>query len=156
MGTRFTCPSELAGLVLALALGCGEVSPLGGRPKSDQFLTQEQFAAMVVPGTSRDAIRTKFGEPYAVGRGGSALAFLRRETADRQILTMAVVVPFWSKRGITYFQILGVWFDADGKVLQARLWNGHDGPHGGNPYEPYSVPSQEQTTRWLESMKPKD
>jgi hypothetical protein len=156
MGIRLTCPSEVASLALLLTLGCGEVSPIGGRPKSDQFLTQEQFAAMVVPGTDRDSIQKKFGEPYAVSRGGSAIAFIKRETADRQILTMAVVVPFWSKRGITYFQILGIWFDADGKVILSRLWNGHDGPHGGNPYESYSVPSREQTMLWLESQTPKD
>jgi hypothetical protein len=67
---------------------------------------------------------------------------------------MAVVVPFWSKQTITYFQILGVWFDPDGKVIKAKSWNGHDGPHGGNPYESYSLPSQQQTLLWLESNTP--
>jgi hypothetical protein len=75
-------------------------------------------------------------------------------TVDRRVLTLAVVVPFWTTASITYFQLQGIWFDAEGKVSQARLWNGHNGPHGGNPYESYSVPDRQQTLRWLAENTP--
>jgi hypothetical protein len=82
------------------------------------------------------------------------MAFLRCVAVERRVLTVAVVVPFWSTASITYFQIQGIWFDADGKVSRAQLWNGHNGPHGGNPYEPYRVPNQQQTLLWLEKNGP--
>ena len=91
----------MALLALMLLSGCGEVSPLGSRPKSDRFLS------------------------------------------------LAVIEPFWTTTSITYFQVQGSWFDADGKVSQGRLWNGHNGPHGGNPQAPYGVPDQQQTLLWL-------
>ena len=148
----------LAGTVLLAVLllsGCGEVAPIGRRPTSAQFLTEERFAAMAIPGTSREAIRKQLGEPFAGRPDGSALAFCRSETAERRILTLAVIVPFWSKALVTYFQIQGVWFDAEGRVIQVRLWNGHDGPNGGNPYQSYAVPSREQALLWLEKEAPK-
>ena len=141
-------------LAVVLLSGCGEVSPIGRRPDSAQFLSQDRLAAMAAPGMSRDAIQQRFGEPYAVSQGGNAIAFLACETVDRKILTVAVVVPFWATSSITYFQVLGVWFDADGKVVRARLWNGHNGPNGGNPYASYSVPSRQQTLLWLDSPLP--
>jgi hypothetical protein len=137
-------------LALALLSGCGEVAPIGRRPTSDQFLTQERLAAMALPGTSRETVRKQLGEPFAASSDGRAMAFRRTETAERRILTLAVIVPFWSTSKVTYFQIHGLWFDAAGKVLQSRLWNGHDGPHGGNPYQTYSVPSKEHVLLWLE------
>jgi hypothetical protein len=133
---------------------CGEVAPIGARPKSDQFLTQERLATLARPGATREAVRQQFGELFVVSGDGKAMAYLPCETADRRILTMAVVVPFWSTASITYFQIQGIWFDAEGKVSRTRLWNGHNGPHGGNPHEPYRVPSQQQTLLWLEQHGP--
>ena len=154
MVIRWHGPARMAVLALGLMAGCGEVAPLGTRPKSDQFLTQERLAVVAWPGATREAVRKQFGEPFVVSRDGAAMAFLRCERVDRNILTVAVIVPFWSKRSITYFQLQGLWFDADGKVRQTRLWNGHDGPHGGNPYEAYSVPNQQQTLLWLEQNTP--
>lgn len=147
--------ANLKGAILAVMLlsGCGEVAPIGRRPKSDQFLTHDRLVAMAVPGTPRDAIRKQFGEPYAVRQDGSALAFLRQETTERRILVLAVIVPFWERSSVTYFQVQGIWFDPDGKVIQARLWNGHDGPYGGNPYG-RSVPSQHHVLLWLEKEAP--
>jgi hypothetical protein len=148
---RFSWQMLLAAVFL---LGCGEVAPLGRRPTSDQFLTQERLMAMAGPGASRESIRKQFGEPYVMRADGTAMAFCRTETVERQVLTLAVIVPFWAKSSVTYFQIQGVWFDAEGKVIQARLWNGHDGPYGGNPYQSYSVPSREQVLLWLGKEAP--
>jgi len=144
----------LAALAVLLLAGCGEVAPLGRRPVSDQFLTQERLSALAVPGTPREEALKQLGEPFAVSPEGSAMAFRRTETVERRILTLAVIVPFWSTAKVTYFQIQGLWFDAHGKVLQTRLWNGHDGPYGGNPYQAYRVPSREQALLWLEKEAP--
>ncbi len=141
-------------LAVLLLTGCGEVSPLGARPKSDQFLTPEQLAKRVQPGTSREAILRQLGEPAVSSGDGRALAYARLVTAERKVLTLAVVVPFWSTSAITYFQVQGIWLDGDGRVVQTRLWNGHNGPHGGNPYEAYRVPSREHLLRWLEEEAP--
>lgn len=151
-GSGLTGLAALAVLVLA---GCGEVAPLGRRPVSDQFLTQERLSAMAVPGSPWEAALKQLGEPFAVSPDGRAMAFRRTETAERRILTLAVIVPFWSTSRVTYFQLQGLWFDAQGRVIQTRLWNGHDGPHGGNPYEAYRVPSREQALLWLEKEAPK-
>ena len=150
-GRRGTGPAILA---MALLSGCGEVAPIGRRPTSDQFLTQDRFVAMATPGTSREAVLKQFGDPLATSPDGRAIAFRRSETTERQILTLAVIIPFWAKSPVTYFQIQGIWFDAGGKVIQARLWNGHDGPHGGNPYQAYSIPTKEHVLRWLEKEAP--
>jgi len=109
---------------------------------------------MAIPGASRDAIRRQFGEPYVLSQDGQAMAFLKQETAERKILTLAVVVPFWSKASVTYFQVQGIWFDAEGKVVKTKLWEGHDGPHGGNPYESYRVPTRQHVLLWLGQEAP--
>jgi hypothetical protein len=136
-------------LALFLMSGCGEVTPIGGRPDSDHFFTQDSLSRKVTPEASRESIQKQFGEPYVVSKDGNALAFFRSKTVERRILTMAVIVPFWSRASVTYFQIIGIWFGADGKVLRTRIWNGHDGPYGGNPYESYRVPSRQHTLLWL-------
>lgn len=141
-------------LAVLFLLGCGEVSPIGARPKSDQFLTQEQLAERILPGTTREAVQQQVGEPKVVSGDGRAMANVRLVTAERKVLTLAVIVPFWTTSAITYFQIQGIWLGGDGRVVQTRLWNGHNGPYGGNPYEAYRVPTREHLLRWLEQEAP--
>src|ERR1035437_1388773 len=56
----------MASLALMLLSGCGEVSPLGSRPKSDQFQTQERLAALAMPDATRDAIQRQFRNPSSL------------------------------------------------------------------------------------------
>ena len=147
------CRAATAGLLLAL-LACGEVAPLGKRPQSDQFLTMERLTAIAAPGSTQVSILERWGAPLVASRDGRAMAYLALTTVDRTILTLAVVIPFWQETSVTYFQVRGIWFDAEGKVIQTRLWEGHNGPYGGNPYGSYALPTQAHVLRWLQDNTP--
>ncbi len=141
-------------LALLLFLGCGAVMPLGRRPRSDQFLTADQFVAKVLPGMTREAVLEACGEPAATLPGGRALAYVKRETRVQRILQLAVVIPFWDwKVDVTYYQVQGIWFDVDGRVARVRLWDGHDGPHGWNDWC-VGYPEPRHLVEWLEKEVP--
>ncbi len=147
------CRAAITALLLAL-LGCGEVAPIGRRPQSDQFLTRERLGILAAPGSSRAALQAQWGEPMVTTADGRAMAYQEQSTANRTILTLAVVVPFWHRAPVTYFQVRGIWFDDAGKVVQSKLWEGHDGPYGGNPYASYTLPTQAHVLRWLQDNGP--